>query len=192
MLFRSCALTIGLLEALRANFASNIVGAGITGAILALLLALEPSERPVKVRPNAGIAQSRANALRVSLASAVPVGLAFALVIQPHILRSLSVVHKFSGEGRLVVGIAVGMFVFTAMFLIYGGFTVLMHYVLRVWLAIRTPLPIDLVALLDRAVELGLMRRVGGGYVFLHRTLLDHFADGLGDAQAGRAPAPPA
>ena len=74
------------------------------------------------------------------------------------------------------MGVAVGLFVFTAMFLIYGGFTVLMHYVLRLWLAWRTPLPLDLVRMLDRASELGLLRRVGGGYVFLHRTLLDYFA----------------
>ena len=34
---------------------------------------------------------------------------------------------------------------------------------------------------LDRATDLGLMRRVGGGYVFLHRTLLDYFAAGNKD-----------
>ncbi len=69
------------------------------------------------------------------------------------------------------------LFVFTALFLIYGGFTAIMHGVLRAWLAWRTPLPLDLLGMLDRAAELGLMRRVGGGYVFLHRTLLDYFAE---------------
>jgi DNA polymerase III delta prime subunit len=172
-----CAMLIGLVEALRGNFMSNIVGAGFTGAILAGLLALEPSERAVKVRPNAGVSQSLANSLLVSFGAGIPVGLAFSMVIQPYILRPLSVTHKFSGEGRLTVGVAVGTFVFTAMFLIYGGFVVVMHYVLRLWLAWRTPLPLGIVSLLDRAVDLGLMRRVGGGYVFLHRTLLDYFAE---------------
>ena len=73
-------------------------------------------------------------------------------------------------------GVTVGLFVFTALFLIYGGFTVIMHYVLRVFLALTTPLPLRLARTLDRAVELRLLRRVGGGYVFLHRTLLDVFA----------------
>lgn len=76
-----------------------------------------------------------------------------------------------------MAGVSVGLFVFTALFLIYGGFTVLMHDVLRLWLAVRTPLPFNLEGMLERAVELGLLRRVGGGYMFLHRTLLDHFAD---------------
>jgi hypothetical protein len=85
-----------------------------------------------------------------------------------------------------VVGVAIGLFVFTALFLIYGGFTAIMHWVLRRWLAVRTPLPLNLERMLDRATEIGLMRRIGGGYVFLHRTLLTYFAErSSGPACAG-------
>ena len=35
---------------------------------------------------------------------------------------------------------------------------------------------------MDYAADHVLLRKVGGGYVFLHRTLLDHFADAGRDA----------
>ncbi len=173
-----CASVIGLVESMRANFTANMVGAAMTGALLALVFALEPGERAAKVRPNAGLRQSLRNALRVSFGFGVPFGLAFGLVFQPHVLRPLAVIdNEYTGNPALIVGTAVGLFAFTALFLIYGGFTVIMHWVLRAWLAWRTPLPIDMEGMLDRAVDLGLMRRIGGGYVFLHRTLLGYFAD---------------
>lgn len=174
-----CAMVIGLIEAAKINFVSNLVGAGITGAILAPLLALEPGEGATQVRANAGIRRSLSNALGLSFAAGVPVALLFRYLLQPHILHPLADAPEYGRDGALIVGTAVGLFVFTAMFLIYGGFSVLMHYVLRVCIALTTPLPLRLPAALDRAAELGLLRRVGGGYVFLHRTLLDHFADPL-------------
>ena len=171
-----CALLVGLAEALRVNFAANMVGAGITGAILGLVFALESGDEATRVQPNAGIRRSLYYALGVSTMFGVPVGLVFAFVVNPYITRPLIDVVEHTGNPKVVVGVAVGLFVFTALFLIYGGFTVLMHGVLRLWLAWRTPLPLRMIAMLDRAVEVGLMRRVGGGYVFLHRTLLDYFA----------------
>src|SRR5690606_28218313 len=59
----ACASIVGLAEALRVNFAANIVGAGITGAILALVFALEPGDRAAQLRPNAGIRRSLASAV---------------------------------------------------------------------------------------------------------------------------------
>ena len=126
--------------------------------------------------PNAGIRRSLLYALGVSTLFGVSVGLTFAFIVNPYITRPLIDVVEHTGNPSVVVGTAVGLFVFTALFLIYGGFTVIMHWVLRLWLAWRTPLPLRMVTMLERAVELGLMRRVGGGYVFLHRTLLDYFA----------------
>lgn len=176
-----CAAVIGLAEALRVDFAANLVGAGLTGAILAVAFALEASERASKVRPNAGIRRSLGFALMTSFGFGVPAGLLFGLVIEPYIRIPLIAPRLPMPNAELMAGVSVGLLVFTALFLIYGGFTVLMHGVLRLWLAARTPLPLGLPRTLDRAVELGLLRRVGGGYLFLHRTLLDHFADAAGD-----------
>ena len=173
-----CATVIGLAEALRVHFAANLVGAGITGALLAITFALDASDRPTKVRPNEGIRRSLSFALATSFGFGIPAGLLFGLVVDPYVRQPLIEDAVRTEHASLMAGVSVGLFVFTALFLIYGGFTVLMHAVLRLWLAWRTPLPLGLPRMLDRAVELRLMRRVGGGYVFLHRTLLDYFADG--------------
>ncbi|MEZ4706499.1 MAG: hypothetical protein R3A44_04795 [Caldilineaceae bacterium] len=75
----------------------------------------------------------------------------------------------------LIVGLSVG-------FLQYGGRAVVQHYVLRILLAQRHILPYPLrdahlVNWLDDMVDRILLRRVGGGWVFIHRYLLEHFAE---------------
>jgi serine/threonine protein kinase len=172
-----CATLVGLAEGMRVNFAANLVGAGFTGAILGVVFALDSGEQASRVRPNEGVRRSLTVALATSFGFGIPAGLLFGLLIEPYIRHPLVLVTEGTGNYRLMAGVTVGLFTFSALFLIYGGFTVLMHAVLRLWIAWRTPLPLDLIGTLDRAVELRLMRRVGGGYVFLHRTLLDHFAD---------------
>jgi DNA polymerase III delta prime subunit/predicted Ser/Thr protein kinase len=172
-----CAAAVGIAEGLRVNLAANLVGAALTGAIMGIAFSLDSGDRAGKVRPNEGVRRSLRFALATSFGAGVPAGLLFGLVLDPYLRQPLIDVVEGTGNMSLMGGVSVGLFVFTAMFLIYGGFTVFMHYVLRLWIAWRTPLPVDLQRMLDRAVELGLMRRVGGGYVFLHRTLLDYFAD---------------
>lgn len=39
-----------------------------------------------------------------------------------------------------------------------------------------TVIPLNLVSLLDYASERIFLQRVGGGYIFVHRMLLEHFA----------------
>lgn len=173
----ACATAVGLVEALHQNFWKNMAGAWLTGGVLAVAFALDASERATRVRPNAGIRRSLDYAFGVSLGFGLSAALAFAFVFEPLVLSPLRHVPEHHGDPQVVVPTAVGLFVFTALFLIYGGFTVLMHGVLRGWLALRSPLGWNLQAPLDRAVGLGLMRQVGGGYVFLHRTLLDYYAE---------------
>jgi serine/threonine protein kinase len=59
----------------------------------------------------------------------------------------------------------------------YGGFVVVQHAILRGVLARAGHLPRDLVKFLDYASSLILLRKVGGGYIFIHRYLLEYFAD---------------
>ncbi len=59
----------------------------------------------------------------------------------------------------------------------YGGFAIIQHYVLRDRLAHYNLLPWRLVPFLDHCVDLIFLRRVGGGYIFIHRLLMEHFAE---------------
>lgn len=172
----ACATAVGLVEALQFNFWKNMAGAWLTGCALTLAFALVPSDQATHVRPNEGVRRSLASALRVSLGFGLGTFLAFALVFEPLILGPLRQVPEHSGDPRIVAPLAVSLFVFTALFLIYGGFAAVMHGVLRAWLAVRSPFGLRMEPPLGRAVSLGLLRQVGGGYVFLHRTLMEYFA----------------
>jgi hypothetical protein len=50
------------------------------------------------------------------------------------------------------------------------------HWVLRILLWRQHPIPWKVVRFLDNAVEQVLLQKVGGGYIFIHRSLLDYFA----------------
>jgi hypothetical protein len=60
--------------------------------------------------------------------------------------------------------------------LAFGGYTCLSHLALRLVLARNGSLPLLLVPFLDYCVERIFLRRVGGGYIFIHRMLMEHFA----------------
>jgi hypothetical protein len=69
----------------------------------------------------------------------------------------------------LVVGLATG--------LNRGGSAVIQHYALRLTLCRKDHMPLNLVNFLDHCAKLILLKKVGGGYIFIHRMLLDYFAD---------------
>jgi hypothetical protein len=58
-----------------------------------------------------------------------------------------------------------------------GGSTVIKHYALRLILWLSGYTPLNFVKFLDQCARLILLKRVGGGYIFIHRMLLDYFAD---------------
>ncbi len=61
--------------------------------------------------------------------------------------------------------------------LLRGGFAALQHCTLRVLLAAGGRAPLRLAALLDSACARALLRPIGGGYQFIHVTLLEHLAN---------------
>lgn len=58
----------------------------------------------------------------------------------------------------------------------YGGLDVIQHAILRLILDCSGRIPHHYTQLLNYAVSLVFLRRVGTGYVFVHRLLLEHFA----------------
>ena len=70
------------------------------------------------------------------------------------------------------------MSVGTSIFLYLGGLAFIKHWILRVLLKHYnyTPAPWRYVAFLDYAAQRILLRRVGGGWIFIHRMLMEHIA----------------
>lgn len=69
-----------------------------------------------------------------------------------------------------------------------GGLTVLRHYIIRASLARTRTFPFRAQAFLEDATSRILLRRVGGGYSFIHRRLQDYFADVVSPNTEARGP----
>jgi hypothetical protein len=54
---------------------------------------------------------------------------------------------------------------------------VIKHYALRVILWLNGYTPFKFIKFLDNCDKLILLKKVGGGYIFIHRMLLEYFAD---------------
>lgn len=71
--------------------------------------------------------------------------------------------------GAATLGLTAGLYC--------GGRAYLQHFVLRFLLWQARSLPFDYPRFLDYAAERILLRKVGGGYIFIHRLLLEYFAN---------------
>ena len=76
----------------------------------------------------------------------------------------------------LVVGLVGGLVVALVVGLRAGGEACLRHLVLRLLLVRNGIAPWNYVKFLDHAADRVLLRKVGGGYMFIHRMLLEWFA----------------
>lgn len=59
---------------------------------------------------------------------------------------------------------------------LFGGGNVLKHFLVRLLLWLHNDLPWDTIHFLDYAADLVFLRKVGGGYIFIHRLLQQYFA----------------
>ncbi len=73
-------------------------------------------------------------------------------------------------------GMSIGLTVGVVASLWFGGFDVIQHYILRCMLYLKGYMPLNYAHFLDYAAERIFLRKVGGGYIFIHRLLLEHFA----------------
>jgi hypothetical protein len=147
--------------------------------ILAGMRGLRPRDEASGVSPNQGIHQSATNAVWLGLAIGLASGFVFDFVVMPGLLTIYSAeqLHAANiGQGVVLFLGAAAAFGGVAA-LTYGGIAVGLHAGVRLMLALATPLPLKLQPFLDYAVQRALLRRVGGGWVFVHRALQEHFAE---------------
>lgn len=123
---------------------------------------VQPGIQELKTRPNQGILLSARNGLLLGgLYGAFTGGLSIPLMRAP------------SWQAGMLAGLSGAAVVA----LKYGGLEVAKHYILRFHLWTSGAMPWRYSDFLDYAAEeLHLLQKVGGGYIFLHRYLLEHFA----------------
>jgi hypothetical protein len=76
----------------------------------------------------------------------------------------------------LIYGIVSGLLIALVSGLYNGGRACIQHIILRVLLWQTKCIPWNYPRFLDYAAEQLLLRKVGGGYIFVHRLLLDYFS----------------
>ncbi len=128
------------------------------GLFLALIGGFRGPEIQNKSKPNQGIWKSARNAVIVGLS----VGLIFGVIGW----------LNFEPSRGLDLGLIFGMFGG----LIGGGAACLRHFALRFMLYRMGYIPWNYARFLDYAAERLFLQKVGGGYIFVHRMLMEHFA----------------
>jgi eukaryotic-like serine/threonine-protein kinase len=133
---------------------------------LILIEGLTVGEIEARVAPNQGIRRSASNALKVGIGMWIIGGWMLTIVLW----------LRWDAFWSLNVGLGGGFVLILIGGLLYGGLACLQHAVLRFILWRNATLPLRLVPFLDYCADRIFLRKVGGGYIFVHRLLMEHFA----------------
>jgi H+/Cl- antiporter ClcA len=137
----------------------------ICGLISGLIGGFTARIKADKVSPNQGINLSCKNFFAVFFVS----WLIFALIFG---LTPASSVFFLPHHG-LMTGLSFSLIAGLSR----GGSAVTKHYALRLALVLNGYTPLRLIKFLDHCARLIFLKKVGGGYIFIHRMLLDYFAE---------------
>ncbi len=176
-------LLVGLLFGLFIGlFLGPINGLGTVLMVLlfGLGVGLRRVQIELRIKPNQGINQSLKNWLISGLVFGLTGGLSMVLTAG---LMGLSFGLLFGLIGWLIFGLLFGLLLGLG----FGGEAVIKHYTLRLILARTGQLPYKLVPFLDDCADRIFLRKVGGGYIFVHRYLLEHFVGLSEDANTKKA-----
>lgn len=176
--FGSGLRSVQFLEQLYGTqYAQNIVctfAGSLFGLVYGLLKSLHCSKLDERtfVRPNQGIKHSLQNSLVAGCIVFLLFGLIyyffFALFIRMYSLNMTYILFI----DAMIAGAVFGLI---AAFVI-GGDACIKHSILRLLLWQAKHIPWNYSHFLDYATERILLRKVGGGYIFIHRLLLEYFA----------------
>jgi DNA polymerase III delta prime subunit len=166
----SLGLGFGLVFGLVGGLSSVLVS-GLVGGLVFGLIA---SEMDTRTRPNEGMLHSAQSGLVVGLVVGLGVGL---------VGGAIGGTAGSTAGGTigglvlaLIFGLGSGPIFGLVGFLEIGGRACFQHLVLRLLLWRNGFAPLGYVRFLDYAAERIFLRKVGGGYIFVHRLLMEHFA----------------
>ena len=113
----------------------------------------------VKIYPNQGIRKSAIRVLAYGLVSVI-----ISLILE------VLISEEFPREFTQIMIVLVPV-------LRLGGQACLQHFTLRLILYFKGFIPWNYAKFLDWASDKLFLQKVGGGYIFIHRSLMEHFAE---------------
>ncbi len=154
-------------------FLGLIFGPGL-GLSWGLKGGLSVSRSPETVSPNQGVWDSAKNFFVVTCSLGLSVGLIVGLIIGliSGLIGELSDGLFFG----LIFGLVSGQVFGLNNGMEYGGHACIQHLILRLILCGNGYIPWNYTRFLDYAAGRIFLQKVGGGYIFIHRMLLEHFA----------------
>lgn len=184
MLIGAVAGVIVALARRQGAFVSfGMAGASAFGLLGGMAGGLTGDEIEMRTVPNQGIWHSAGNALRVGvpigaagvLAATIGVRLAYVMIFNLNVqIAQLVAFTQLSYE--LIFGLLAGLTLGLAFGMFFGALALARHLLLRMILYSNGSIPWNMARFLDYAAERVFLRKVGGGYIFVHRLLLDYFA----------------
>ena len=147
------------------TWAFGLVGGLILGLLVSMVgiitAFLQVGKIERKTIPNQGMRNSAKNGLLMFIVASI--------IFLPLILVLSLINPDYFIVFTLVFALPISIY--------YGFSPVIKHCILRFLLAWNRILPIKLVPFLDAMAERIILRKVGGGYIFIHRYLLEYFAN---------------
>ncbi|MDZ8050156.1 MAG: NACHT domain-containing protein [Aulosira sp. ZfuVER01] len=172
-------LIVGLIGGLIGGLIFGLIGGLIGGLIFGLIRGLK-EELKVRSQPNQGIWNSLQSMLWTTALS-YPLGVIVMMatpvarrLVEKHDWLDLPGILLRNSPQYLLPGLFMALFFG---FWLGGGLACVQHFSLRLVLWQSGDIPWNLAQFLNYCVERRLLLRVGGRYRFLHRELLDHFAN---------------
>jgi adenylate kinase family enzyme len=163
-------LMSGLMVRLFGGLRNSLKGGPIAGLILVLVIVsfgglmgaliggFRGAEIQHRVKPNQGIFQSARNAVIIGMCVVLIIGLMSRLTVGTNVTLTFGPIFG-------LIGVLMG-----------GGSACIRHLALRQMLCRCGYAPWDYAHFLDNAADRLFLQKVGGGYIFWHRMLLEHFA----------------
>lgn len=120
----------------------------------------------VSLSPNQGIKKSAINFMIFGIPAVILMSIIYVYIQNIEVISSNPVLAYLIGLA-ISIGLAFD----------YGGKACLQHFVLRLFLCITGSIPWNYAKFLDWASDKLFLQKVGGGYIFIHRSLMEHFAE---------------
>ena len=163
-------IAAGLMLAVAVSVIAGILLGLLLGTIFGLMNGVKGGDIQKTALPNQGIRKSMKNALLFGLGTGILAALAFAVFIIN--TREDSIINN------ILIGVGLSVFLVAPIGgLFLGGMACVKHFTLRVMLFRQGKMPWNYRRFLDYAAERLFLQKVGGGYVFVHRMLLEHFSE---------------